>query len=144
VNILTVGFTKKSAREFFSLLETAGATRLIDVRLNNVSQLAGFTKRTDLKYFTDRILGIPYLHIPALAPTKEMLDTYRKVTHDWQRYEHEFLALMAARAVDKEFAQELLSDACLLCTEPTADRCHRRLVAEYLRDKWGDVSIRHL
>jgi len=142
--IYTIGFTKKSASEFFGMLKESGAKRLVDVRLNNVSQLAGFAKRDDLEYFLRQICRMDYVHMPNLAPTKEMLDAYRKEHRDWQTYEREFLALMDARRVAKLGIKRIMSNACLLCSEDTPDHCHRRLVAEYLRRHWGDVEITHL
>ena len=142
--IYTIGFTKKSASEFFGTLKESGAKRVVDVRLNNVSQLAGFAKRDDLEYFLRQICRMDYVHMPNLAPTKEMLDAYRKEHRDWQTYEREFLALMDARRVAKLGIKRIMSNACLLCSEDTPDRCHRRLVAEYLRRHWGDVEITHL
>ena len=142
--VYTIGFTKKSASEFFGLLKESGAKRLVDVRLNNVSQLAGFAKRDDLEYFLRQICRMDYVHMPSLAPTKEMLDAYRKEHRDWRTYEREFLALMDARRVAKLGIKRIMSNACLLCSEDTPDHCHRRLVAEYLRRHWGDVEITHL
>ena len=142
--IYTIGFTKKSASEFFGTLKESGAKRVVDVRLNNVSQLAGFAKRDDLEYFLRQICRMDYVHVPDLAPTKEMLDAYRKEHRDWQTYEREFLALMDARRVAKLGIKRIMSNACLLCSEDTPDHCHRRLVAEYLRRHWGDVEITHL
>lgn len=144
MKLFTIGFTKKCAESFFSLLQKSGAKRVVDVRLNNVSQLAGFTKRDDLKYFLDQICGMEYRHLPLLAPTAEMLQAYKKKKGDWGAYEREFCALLAARQIEGAVSKELLADACLLCSEPTAEHCHRRLVAEYLREKWGDVQIVHL
>ena len=144
MRILTIGFTQKSAEAFFSLLLGSGAKRVVDVRLNNVSQLAGFTKKDDLKYFLRAICAIEYVHLPLLAPTQEMLDAYKKNKGDWTVYEKEFLALMKLRAIETVVDREVLSASCLLCSEPTAERCHRRLVAEYLREEWGEVEIVHL
>jgi uncharacterized protein (DUF488 family) len=117
---------------------------VVDVRLNNVSQLAGFTKREDLRFFVKEICGIEYVHLPALAPTQEILDAYKKQKGDWGAYEREFTALMAARRIETETPRELLDGGCLLCSEEKPDQCHRRLAAEYLREKWGDVEIEHL
>ena len=142
--VYTIGFTKKSASVFFGLLKESGAKRVVDVRLNNVSQLAGFAKKGDLEYFLRQICRMDYVHMPDLAPTKEMLDTYRKEHRDWQTYEREFLALMDARRVAKRGIKRIIANACLLCSEDTPDHCHRRLVAEYLRRHWGDVEITHL
>ena len=142
--VYTIGFTKKTASEFFGLLKESGAKRVVDVRLNNVSQLAGFAKRGDLEYFLREICRMDYVHMPDLAPTKEMLDAYRKEHRDWATYEREFLALMDARRVAKRGIKRIINNACLLCSEDVPDRCHRRLVAEYLKRHWGDVEIAHL
>jgi len=144
MRIFTIGFTKKSAESFFSLLSGSGAKRLADVRLNNSSQLAGFAKKDDLKYFLRAICGMDYVHCPDLAPTQPMLDAYKKEKGDWSAYEVQFLDLMKARAIEKTLSKNVLADACLLCSEDTPQHCHRRLVAEYLRDKWGEVEIIHI
>jgi uncharacterized protein (DUF488 family) len=144
MRIFTIGFTKKSAESFFSLLTNSGAKRMVDVRLNNISQLAGFAKKDDLKYFLRAICGMDYLHLPELAPTQQMLDAYKKEKGDWAAYEVQFLDLMRSREVEKSISKDVLSDACLLCSEDKPQHCHRRLVAEYLRDKWEDVEIVHL
>lgn len=144
MRIFTIGFTKKSAETFFSLLSGSGAKRLIDVRLNNVSQLAGFAKKDDLKYFLRAICGIEYIHLPELAPTQAMLDGYKKEKGDWAAYEVQFLILMRSREIEKSVSKDVLADACLLCSEDKPQHCHRRLVAEYLCDKWGDVEIVHI
>ena len=144
MKLFTIGFTKKGARAFFDRLRRPGLVRLIDVRLNNVSQLAGFTKRDDLKFFCEVILAIEYLHVPELAPTQEMLDAYKKERGDWAEYERRFLDLMAQRKVERTLAPETMNGGCLLCSEPTPEHCHRRLVAEYLKAKWEDVEIEHI
>ena len=144
MTIFTIGFTKKSAKEFFGKLQSPCVARLVDVRLNNTSQLAGFTKRDDLKFFTETICGIRYCHMPDLAPTREILDPYKKHKGDWGVYERAFIDLMAARKIETAIRPEELDGACLLCSEPQPDHCHRRLVAEYLREKWGNVEIQHL
>jgi uncharacterized protein (DUF488 family) len=144
MRIFTIGFTKKTAEEFFTRLSSAGVRRLIDVRLNNVSQLAGFSKRDDLRYFLKTICDIEYVHLPEFAPTQEMLDDYRKANHDWEAYATRFLALIAERNVENTVDREIFRDSCLLCSEAEADHCHRRLAAEYLRDRWGNVEIVHL
>lgn len=143
MRIYTIGFTKTSAERFFTRLSAAGVSRVIDVRLNNISQLAGFSKRDDLRFFLKAICGAEYLHIPELAPTQALLDSYRKVEHDWPRYEREFLALMAHRRI-QELDRALFDGSCLLCSEAEPEQCHRRLVAEYLRERWGEVEIVHL
>ena len=144
MKVFTIGFTKKSARTFFTKLRTSGARRLVDVRLNNVSQLAGFAKKDDLQFFLSEICQMEYLHLPVLAPTAEMLDAYKKKKGDWLAYERDFLALMERREIENTVAREQIADGCLLCSEDTPEHCHRRLVAEYLREKWGDLEIVHI
>lgn len=144
MRVFTIGFTKKSARRFFELLHRAGAKRVVDVRLNNVSQLAGFAKKDDLAYFLEVICRMEYTHLPELAPTQEMLDEYKKQRGDWRTYETQFLTLMKERRIEETLSRELVADGCLLCSEETPDHCHRRLVAEYLNEHWGDVDIAHL
>ena len=144
MRLMTIGFTKKSARHFFEALQKADVKRVADVRLNNVSQLAGFAKRNDLEYFLRTICGIDYVHLPDLAPTQEMLDAFKKHRGSWQEYEDRFLDLMARRRIEKTITRELLEDGCLLCSEHKPHHCHRRLVAEYLDRHWGGVDIRHL
>jgi uncharacterized protein (DUF488 family) len=145
MKIFTIGFTKKSAETFFTRLKNAGVKRLIDVRLNNVSQLAGFTKKDDLRYFTKAICDIEYVHLPELAPTADILDPYKKAKNgDWQLYERQFLDLMRSRHIESTTPREVLDGGCLLCSEEKPHHCHRRLVAEYLKEQWGDVQIEHL
>ncbi len=144
IEIFTIGFTKKSAEEFFSKLRNAGVKKLIDVRLNNVSQLAGFSKKDDLRYFLRAICAIDYLHAPELAPTQDILDEYKKHKGDWAVYESKFLELMASRQIENKFSRELLNESCLLCSEEKPNHCHRRLVAEYLSQRWGEVKITHI
>jgi uncharacterized protein (DUF488 family) len=144
MRIFTIGFTKKSAEIFFTRLKDAGVKRLIDVRLNNISQLAGFTKRDDLRFFTKVICNIDYLHLPELAPTSEILDPYKKAKNgDWPLYEQKFLDLMRSRHIENT-PREILDGGCLLCSEEKPHHCHRRLVAEYLREYWGQVEIQHI
>jgi len=143
VKLFTIGFTKSSAEHFFERLKKAGAKKIVDVRLNNVSQLAGFAKRDDLRYFAEEICHIPYEHEPKLAPTQQMLDAYRKKRGSWEEYERQFLALMEQRGVEN-LDRAALDGACLLCSEDKPHHCHRRLVAEYLRKRWGEVEIAHL
>jgi uncharacterized protein (DUF488 family) len=145
VEIYTIGFTKKTAREFFEALGRAGIKRLIDVRLNNTSQLAAFAKRSDLGYFLEELCQADYLHRPDLSPTKEILDAYKKKTMPWDEYQAQFLAILDQRDVEHSLNKRLFDiPAVLLCSEPTAEHCHRRLVAEYLATKWEDVKISHL
>jgi uncharacterized protein (DUF488 family) len=142
--VFTIGFTKKTAEEFFTRLIRAGVKRVIDIRLNNISQLAGFAKRDDLCYFLRTIGGIDYLHRPDLAPTQQILDAFKKSKGIWSVYERDFLTLLSARGVEREITPDLLHGACLLCSEEKPVQCHRRLVAEYFRSKWGNVEILHL
>lgn len=144
MKLFTIGFTKKSARTFFTKLRESGAQRVVDVRLNNVSQLAGFAKKDDLQFFLREICHMGYVHLQILAPTAEMLDTYKKKKGEWSAYERDFLALMKSREIENNIAREQIADGCLLCSEEKPHHCHRRLVAEYLREKWTDLEIVHL
>jgi uncharacterized protein (DUF488 family) len=144
MKIFTIGFTKKTAEKFFTELKHAGVKTIVDVRLNNVSQLAGFTKKDDLRYFTKAICGIEYVHLLELAPTPDILDAYKKHKGDWSLYEQQFLKLIASRRIEETISPNLLEQACLLCSEEKPHNCHRRLVAEYLKDKWGGIEIEHL
>jgi uncharacterized protein (DUF488 family) len=145
MTIFTIGFTKKSAETFFTRLKNAGVRRLLDVRLNNVSQLAGFTKKDDLRYFTKAICNVEYLHLPELAPTAEILDPYKKAKNgDWALYERQFIELMRSRNIESTVSRDVLDGGCLLCSEEKPHHCHRRLVAEYLKEHWRDVEIEHI
>ena len=140
----TIGFTKKSAEEFFTKLRDSGVRRVVDVRLNNVSQLAGFAKRDDLRYFLRAIHGIDYVQAPELAPTADILDAYKKHGGAWDVYEQEFLELMERRRIEHAVSQDMLRDGCLLCSERLPEHCHRRLVIEYLERHWGAFEAVHL
>lgn len=143
--VATIGFTKSNAENFFEKLLTAGVKKLIDVRLHNTSQLAGFAKADDLAYFLKKIGGIQYVHQPLLAPTDLMLKQYKKEKGDWSVYEARFLALMADREIETRFSPQIFDGACLLCSEATPHHCHRRLVCEYLNEKWnGALDVKHL
>ncbi len=142
--IFTIGFAKKTAPEFFAILKEAGVRTVIDVRLNNVSQLAGFTKKQDIEYFLQEIAGIGYTHRPDFAPTRDIRDAYRKKDIDWSRYERQFRKLLTERRIEDVITQQLVHKACFLCSEPAPEKCHRRLVAEYLREHWENVEIIHL
>ena len=144
MKISTIGFTKKPARRFFDLLRESGVNRVVDVRLNNASQLAGFAKKDDLAFFLGELFGMEYVHLPALAPTKELLDDYRKRRCDWAAYEDRFIALMRERRIEATVPKDIVADGCLLCSEDKPHLCHRRLVAEYLKQHWGNVEIEHL
>ncbi len=143
MQIFTIGFTKTTAENFFQRLQNANTHKIIDVRLNNVSQLAGFAKSKDLQYFSKTICNMDYEHLPVLAPTKDILDTYKKHKGSWQDYENAFFDLMKKRKIEK-LNPHTLDGACLLCSEDTPHHCHRRLVVEYLQHKWGNLDIIHL
>jgi uncharacterized protein (DUF488 family) len=144
INIFTIGFAGKSASEFFTKLKDAGVKTVIDVRLNNVSQLAGFTKKRDIEYFLKEIGQIEYVHRPELAPTKSILDAYRKKEIDWSEYERQFHELMIERQIENRITGEQINNSCFLCSEAEPKNCHRRLVVEYLQNHWPDVLIHHL
>ena len=144
MKLFTIGFTKTTAERFFDRLRGSGAKQIIDVRLNNVSQLAGFAKRDDLKFFARELGGMGYVHLPQLAPTKDILDDFKKNKGSWSDYERKFLSLMVSRRVEETVPRDVLDGGCLLCSEDTPHHCHRRLVAEYLDSKWGGISVKHL
>jgi len=142
--LFTIGFTKKNAQTFFSKLKKAGVTKLIDIRLNNVSQLAGFAKRDDLIYFLREICDCDYTHMTLFAPTKEILDAYKQKIIDWDGYVELFSKLIRERTIESNVSAEELNNACLLCSESTPEMCHRRLVAEYFKEKLDGIEIKHL
>lgn len=145
MEICTVGFTRHTAEEFFGSLKAAGVKRLVDVRLNNSSHLAGFAKKGDLAYFLREICGAEYVHETLLAPTPELLARYRKEGGSWEEYERAFLDLMAERRVADVLPRSLFDRrTVLLCSEHSPEHCHRRLVVEYLDRHWGDVTAVHL
>ncbi len=144
MKLFTIGFTKKSAEAFFTKLKRSGAKRVVDVRLNNVSQLAGFAKRNDLEFFLREICHMDYVHVPELAPTQDILDEYKKNKGDWAVYEQKFLELMRKREIEKRVDPAVIADSCLLCSEDKPHHCHRRLVAEYFKSHWGDVEVAHI
>ena len=145
MEVYTIGFTQRTAASFFGALRDAGIRRLVDVRLNNSSQLAGFTKRDDLGFFLKELCGAEYLHEPLLAPTQEILDALKKGKGSWEIYERDFLALMADRKIEERLSPGLFAiPTALLCSEPTAAHCHRRLVLDYLQGKWGNLQPIHL
>jgi uncharacterized protein (DUF488 family) len=143
MKLFTIGFTKTTAENFFSRLSKSHVKKLIDVRLNNVSQLSGFAKKDDLAYFADAICHIGYEHIAEFAPTQDMLTEYRRSKGGWSAYAEKFLDLIARRKIET-IDRQRLDGGCLLCSEDKPHHCHRRLVAEYLKDKWADVEIEHL
>lgn len=145
MNIYTIGFTKKNAETFFRFLKQSDVRTLIDVRLNNVSQLAGFAKRDDLKFFLKEICGAEYVHAPELAPTKDILSAYKKGEMPWEVYEDKFLNLMGQRNIERTVKSALLEHGCLLCSEHEPHLCHRRLVVEYLNEHSDlELKVKHL
>ncbi|MFP8957640.1 DUF488 family protein [Natrialbaceae archaeon A-CW3] len=143
--IYTIGFTKKDAHTFFGLLDEANIQRLLDVRINNRSQLAGFAKRDDLKFFLAELLDAEYEHCEALAPTKELLDLWRDDAITWSEYERRFRQLLSDREIEKSLDPALFEEpTVLLCSEHKPGHCHRRLVIEYLDEHWGNVEGVHL
>jgi len=144
-NVTTIGFTKTNAKGFFDRLVSAGVKVLYDVRLHNTSQLSGFAKADDLAFFLDKIGGIKYQHQPLLAPTDNMLKTFKRDKGDWNVYQEKFLSLMCERKIEERFTPSQFEGVCMLCSEATPHQCHRRLVCEYLNDKWGGVlQVKHL
>lgn len=140
IDVYTIGFTKKSAQSFFNFIGGNNIKTLIDVRLNNVSQLAGFAKRDDLKYFLSEICRTEYIHMPDLAPTKDILDAYKKKDISWEKYEDSYLNLISRRNIERSVNSDLLENGCLLCSEHKPHFCHRRLVVEYL-NKASDLKL---
>lgn len=145
MDIYTIGFTQKSAEKFFNFLKVSDIKTLIDVRLNNVSQLAGFAKKNDLEFFLRELCGAEYVHSPELAPTKDILNAYKKEDISWEIYEEKFLNLMAQRNIEKSIKPVLLNHSCLLCSEHKPHFCHRRLVVEYLNKHSNlNLKVKHL
>lgn len=146
IKVYTIGFTGKSAREFFELLKGKDIEKLVDIRLSNTSQLAGFTKKADLEYFVNEICGIEYKHDLNFAPEKYTLDRYRKGEIDWERYTKEFAATMYERRIKDYMRESYAAEQiiCLLCSEPTPECCHRRLIAEYFEQVFEGMEIIHL
>lgn len=144
IKLYTIGFTGKPAEKFFNLLRNSGVKKIVDTRINNVSQLAGFAKGSDLKFFAKEIGDISYEHNIDFAPTKELLTRYRNKKMTWEEYEVEYLNLLDMRKIATKTDIEKLHGSCLLCSEHTPEKCHRRLLAEYLKHVKSDVEIIHL
>ncbi|WP_351124762.1 DUF488 domain-containing protein [Shewanella sp. T24-MNA-CIBAN-0130] len=145
MKIYTIGFTKKNAESFFGFIKSSNVSTLIDVRLNNISQLAGFAKRDDLKFFLKELCSTEYVHVPELAPTKVILNAYKKGDMSWEKYEDKFLNLMAQRNIERLVKPALLANGCLLCSEHEPHLCHRRLVIDYLNENSDfDLKVKHL
>lgn len=144
MRLATIGFTQSSAERFFERLRQARVARLIDIRLHNMSQMAGFTKRTDLPYLLKQICDVDYLHRPMLAPTPRLLLSYRQKKIEWPEFEREFVRLIKRRRIEASVSEELINRAVLLCSEASPEHCHRRLVAEYLQTQFANLQIIHL
>ena len=144
MKIFTIGYAGKTAEQFFTVLKSMQIKTLIDVRLYNTSQLAGYTKKNDLNYFTNEIAKANYLHLPAMSPTKAILDAYKKGQMSWQEYQCQFDQIITERQIENIIPVKQLDMVCLLCAEKAADKCHRRLVGEYLANKFGDIELIHL
>ena len=145
MKIFTIGFTQKSAEQFFLLIRENKVKRIIDTRLNITSQLSGFAKKNDLVFFLKELCQTDYVHAPDLTPTKTMLDAYKKKIITWESYADKFTNLMAQRNIERTIDKSLLDKGCLLCSEHLPHQCHRRLVAEYLSLHWDEnINIVHL
>lgn len=145
MDVTTIGFTKTTAENFFRRLKSAGVKRVIDVRLHNTSQLAGFAKADDLPFFLSELCGADYVHEPLLAPTEEIMTAFKKRKGDWNVFRESFLGLMADRKIENQLKGEAFDGSCLLCSEDKPHQCHRSLVVDYLNDKWGGrLAVRHL
>lgn len=144
IKLYTIGFTGKPAEKFFNLLRNADVKKIVDTRINNISQLAGFAKGSDLKFFAKEIGNISYEHNIDFAPTKELLSRYRDKKISWQEYEIEYLNLLDMRKIAHKTDIEALHENCLLCSEHTPEKCHRRLLAEYLKHVKTEIEIIHL
>ena len=145
IKIYTIGFTKKNAETFFGLLKTNKVLTLIDVRLNNSSQLSGFAKKDDLNFFLKELCSANYTHLPVLAPTDDILKAYKHKEITWAIYEEKFLKLLTERKAERLFSREQLINSCFLCSEHEPHFCHRRLVVEYLNNNCDfSLQIKHL
>jgi uncharacterized protein (DUF488 family) len=144
IKLFTIGFTKKSAKQFFELLKENGVKKIVDIRINNSSQLAGFAKGSDLAYFAQSINNIEYIHIADFAPTKELLSDYQNKRIDWDGYQKVFKDLIEKRKISSKYNIAEFDGACFLCSEETPEHCHRRLLAEYFREINKDIEIVHL
>ena len=142
ITLFTIGFTKKSAEKFFSLLNQAGVRKIVDIRLNNSSQLAGFAKGDDLRYFAKKICGAEYLHILDFAPTKELLKSYQDKETTWDEYVSVYRDLLEKRGVKSRYSIDAFDQACFLCTEDLPTNCHRRLLVEYFEEVFPDKDIK--
>ncbi len=142
--IFTIGFAGKTAEQFFTILKGAGVRRVLDVRLYNSSQLAGYTKKSDLPFFLRSLVGADYLHLAAFAPSKQLLNGYKEGEISWAEYVDEYTSILDRRQPHQDLKSGDIDGGCLLCAEPTPEQCHRRLAAEYLQRVWPDLMIQHL
>ncbi len=143
MSLYTIGFTKHSAENFFETLKSAGVKKLIDIRINKTSQLAGFAKGSDLPYFLRISAGITYETMENLAPAKELLISYRSKEVSWEVFEDSYLRQIKSSDSLNTLNPKDFENACLLCSEHTSDRCHRRLLANELHKLWG-IQVVHL
>lgn len=145
ITLYTIGFTKKSAEQFFELLKKNKVNKLVDIRISNSSQLAGFAKGNDLKYFVKTICGIDYKHITDFAPTKDLLDKWRKEEITWNQYTEVYINLLKDRGILKKYGINIFNNTCFLCSEETPELCHRRLLVEYFKEhSTEEITIKHL
>lgn len=144
MKVFTIGFTKKSAEDFFTRLSNAGVKRVVDVRLNNVSQLAGFAKAHDLKYFLRQVGGIDYAHIPEFAPTQDILDQFKKNKGSWETYRRKFNKLISERNMEQVFFDKIKDGDCLLCSEDTHEQCHRGILADHFKKYEPNLEVKNL
>lgn len=145
IKLYTIGFTRKSAEYFFNLLRNNGVKRLVDVRISNSSQLAGFAKGKDLVFFVNEICHIPYQHIVDFAPSKDLLDRWHKEEVTWDEYEKIYIKMLQDREIIRKFGVKTFDGACFLCSEDTPEQCHRRLLVEFMKKNCTEkVEIVHL
>jgi uncharacterized protein (DUF488 family) len=144
MKIYTIGFTGKTAEYFFSKLKNSDAKKLIDIRINRISQLAGFAKEQDLEYLLGNLSNLDYQINSDLAPTKELLSRYRREEIDWETYSYEYISLIESRNIIKTLGKEYFSDSVLMCSESTPEFCHRRLFTDLLSKYFNDLEINHL
>lgn len=145
ITLFTIGFTKKSAEHFFTLIRDNQVKQLIDVRISNSSQLAGFAKGKDLEFFTKEICHISYKHMTDFAPTKDLLDKWHKHEVSWEEYETIYTGILKERGIMRHYGVSQFDNACFLCSEETPEQCHRRLLTEYFKQhSTEEVKIIHL
>ncbi len=144
MKVFTIGFSRKNTEQFFTRLREPGLLRVVDIRLYNKGPSAGFTNRNDLPFLLRQVNQMDYVHRLDMAPNEALMDDQRTNGVDYLKYKKEFRELLTDRRIETNVPKELIDGGCLLCSEPSAEFCHRRLVAEYLKEKWGDLEIIHL